>query len=553
MEQQRDPRVFEVCTLLARACRAVRFYPPNHPVTVQGMSALFHTLEATLGQRQSLRLEVSEGALGFEGATVYATDNLQDNIAFFMYRDGIRSLVFYAGVQFNEVMGLVSCLARARELDKAESDLVTVLWEQDFAFIQYEVVDPLLEGEDQEDDSIEEIKEGVRNTLQEVSSGGFAATLSPDQDPLAGLNLEIDEDAGLLSPGEAASLEIALETEPDMIQQFLLVLAEMLTANSAEAEVSGVANAVTGVLSSYLEWGEFASLAASIHMLRDFAALVPDHVALVDRVLEPLRSADRLRKPISGLDGPYSDRRSDVEQALLELGPAVRPTLVTLLIDADGQTARKTLLNVLTTADGIPMENVIPHLDDPRWFVVRNMVLLVGAAGDASAVGLLERTADHPDERVRREAVRALAGITDPRATWLVGRAIDDSAPSVRIPAARAYAASGAADARDRIMRHVTAKDFTTRSEAEVEALLEALGTVADDQAVPTLDDLWGGRAFLRSRPLHVRLAALKALGRLGSPKAQESLRRAARAGDEQIRRQATRCLAGAEHRVAAL
>lgn len=553
MEQHRDPGVFEVCTLLARACRAVRFYPPSHPVTIEGMSALFSALEATLAQRASLRLEVGETALGFEGATVYATENLQDNIAFYMYRDGIRSLVFYNGVQFDEVMGLVSCLARARELDKAESDLVTVLWEQDFSQIQYEVVDPLLEAEDADDDSMEDVREGVRTALTDASAQGFNATLAVDRDPLAALGAIEELDGSLLDQDDMARLETALESEPDMLQQFLVVLMEMLASNAGEAEMGGVANAVTGVLSSYLEWGEFAALASSVRMLREFFVSDPQQAALLEQILAPLTSEERLRKPIYSLDGPFRDKRGDVELMLLQLGSAVRPALLALLIDADGQTARKTLLNVLTAGDGVPLPVLVPHLDDPRWYVVRNVVILMGALTDPSVVDLLERTLSHPDERVRREAVRALAGTADPRAVRLVRQAIDDPAASVRIPAARAYAASGAPDARDRIMRHVTAKDFSARPEAEVEAFLEALGMVADDQTVPTLDELWGGRSFLRNRPQHVRLAALRALGHIGSPRAQESLRRAARAGDDQISRQAARCLAGADQRAVAL
>jgi HEAT repeat protein len=220
-----------------------------------------------------------------------------------------------------------------------------------------------------------------------------------------------------------------------------------------------------------------------------------------------------------------------------------------LLAESDGINARRALLNTLANS-GVPTHRIMTHLGDLRWYVVRNMVYLLGTLRDDTALPALERTLGHPDERVRREVVRTLGNLSAPRAAQLVELALSDPASSVRVLAAPAVARQRGPRAAAVLLEHVTAKDFAARPESEAQAFLEALGNVADDSAVSSLDVLWHSRLFLRSRPLHVRLGALGALSRIATPRARHSLERASRSSDRHVRGQAKKCLAEADRRV---
>lgn len=179
------------------------------------------------------------------------------------------------------------------------------------------------------------------------------------------------------------------------------------------------------------------------------------------------------------------------------------------------------------------------------------MVYLLGTIRDDTALLALERTFGHPDERVRREVVRALGNLSADRAAQLVERALSDPASSVRVLAARAIVRQRGSSAATVLLGHVAAKDFAARSESEVQAFLEALGDVADDSAVPCLDVLWESRLLARSRPTHVRVGALRALGCIATPRARQSLEHASRSSDNQICNQAKRSLVEADRKVA--
>ncbi|MFH2071781.1 MAG: HEAT repeat domain-containing protein, partial [Actinomycetota bacterium] len=69
---------------------------------------------------------------------------------------------------------------------------------------------------------------------------------------------------------------------------------------------------------------------------------------------------------------------------------------------------RKGLLTALQIVARQRPQGLLPHLADPRWFVVRNVAIALGTSRRADMAVHLEPVASHPDYRVRIEALRAL-------------------------------------------------------------------------------------------------------------------------------------------------
>jgi HEAT repeat protein len=77
-------------------------------------------------------------------------------------------------------------------------------------------------------------------------------------------------------------------------------------------------------------------------------------------------------------------------------------------------------------------------------------------------------------------------------------------------------------------------------------AFFEGYGTLCGDGGVPHLDSILNGKGFLgRREDAEIRACAAIALGRVGTPKAQESLRKAAAEKDIVVRNAVTRALRG--------
>ena len=52
-------------------------------------------------------------------------------------------------------------------------------------------------------------------------------------------------------------------------------------------------------------------------------------------------------------------------------------------------------------------------INDPRWYVVRNAVFVLGQVGGAEVVDLLQIAGRHPEPRVRRQVVQALGNVPE--------------------------------------------------------------------------------------------------------------------------------------------
>lgn len=146
--------------------------------------------------------------------------------------------------------------------------------------------------------------------------------------------------------------------------------------------------------------------------------------------------------------------------------------------------ARHILNNILVQMGRDIIPELIKRLKDKRWYMVRNVVKIIGEmrgeTGESQGVeDALKLPLSHPDSRVRKEAIRAVSMIKGKEAKGLIRNALNDSDNSV------------------------------------VELAAVSLGLLQDEDSVSMLIDLVD-----KSEEAGIKKEALRALGRIGSAKA---------------------------------
>ena len=198
------------------------------------------------------------------------------------------------------------------------------------------------------------------------------------------------------------------------------------------------------------------------------------------------------------------------------LGPlAIHPMLEQLAEEPD-MTTRKQIIDLLDSLAGDYIDELGQHVSDDRWYFVRNVVGLLGSTKSPGVVPYLERTIRHPDSRVRREVIRAAAGIADPRAVEvLIAGLSDDDGQNVQL-AARYLAATGERRTIRWLEQVALGEGSGNRdAPARVEAI-EALGRLGATESVTTLESIAGRRSILGGgRNRELRAAATSALVRI--------------------------------------
>lgn len=207
------------------------------------------------------------------------------------------------------------------------------------------------------------------------------------------------------------------------------------------------------------------------------------------RCIERLANREAVAALLHDLLELPADAAQPVHRLIELLGPVAVRHLVAALSEESDRSRRHALLDLLSSLGPA----VIPHatllLGDPRWFVVRNMIVLLRTVGDQTSVPQVRRCAEHPDLRVRLEAIKSLFSFDTQVPTELLAKAIDDPNPKV------------------------------------AEAAVALVGTYRITQGVAPLVALLR-RWDLFGRRRVVRLRALKVLGRLGDPTALPRLER---------------------------
>ncbi len=256
---------------------------------------------------------------------------------------------------------------------------------------------------------------------------------------------------------------------------------------------------------------------------------------LVAAIRGRLTTADALRL----LAEAPATHHDTLERLRPSLGLAQYETLLDLLATADQRATRRRLLEFLSGAT-IDLAPAVAHrLRDPRWFVQRNMLVLLERLGRVPAGLSLTPWTTHDDVRVRHEAVRLqlrlpgqrhaaiVAALADahPRVVHRGLVAVQDDCPAGVVARVAAIAAdAGATDD----LRQVA-----------VRALARCGGPAALDVLLRLTD---GGRTLLgrarlapRSPVMLTALAALAA-GWPGEARVQRLVRVAAASADDALR-----------------
>jgi HEAT repeat protein len=173
---------------------------------------------------------------------------------------------------------------------------------------------------------------------------------------------------------------------------------------------------------------------------------------------------------------------------LVLLGGYAMTPLLDALAEEPDMAGRKALVEILSEIAQPQMQVLAAHVSDPRWYFVRNVVSILGSTRSPEALAPLSRTIRHADARVRRESIRAVAGIRDRRAGELLVAVLhDEDAQNVGLAA-------------------------------------RYLGTLRVTAALPALAAVATGEGA-GSRETSARLEAIEALGRLGVPEAGKVLK----------------------------
>ena len=108
----------------------------------RSLEAVRDAFAAIWKHTDELDIQIVETQLKWEGRVVLDEgERTSDNMAWLLYKDGIRELKMLKGFEEDELGTFFNLLQRVRKATDEDDDLLTLMWEREFATLQYRYVD----------------------------------------------------------------------------------------------------------------------------------------------------------------------------------------------------------------------------------------------------------------------------------------------------------------------------------------------------------------------------------------------------------------------------
>ncbi|MDP9204267.1 MAG: HEAT repeat domain-containing protein [Gemmatimonadota bacterium] len=540
--------VTELLKAFVKAVRAHQLYLPNNPMHARSLEAVRDAFGAIWKHTDELELQVVETQLKWEGRVVLDEgDRTSDNMAWLLYKDGIRELKMLKGFEAEELGTFFNLLQSVRKATDEDDDLLTLMWEREFATLQYRYVDLTAEsGPGIESMERAEQKEKILSPAQ-VEAGLESTTSS-----LAKLD-DFDSTLYFLDDREVEYLqqEIKREFSTDLRPA---VIASLLDTFEAQKDPT-VREEICGLLDYFL------LILLSTAQYRNAAYLLREAGVTANRatdILEPqkqrLTQLGELMsdpKPFGQLlqaleDSPLRAPQMELDELFGILQPRALETILGW-IGRSNNSQLKMLLEVaasrLAASHSAELIRLIGSDDEA---VVLEAIRRAASLKSPAAVPALGKLLTVGEADLRVAAVTALTEIGSPGAMQMLERALVDEDREVRIVAVRAIGARNARAAVPRIEAAIKGKNLRESNLTEKMAFFEAFGLLSGDAGIPVLEGILHAKGFMGKRDdSELRACAAMALGKINTPKAMDSLSRAAGEKDVIVRNAVSRAIRG--------
>ncbi|MEW6720030.1 MAG: HEAT repeat domain-containing protein [Thermodesulfobacteriota bacterium] len=512
-------RVTQAVSELAKGMKSVSFYPDDHPLLIQAVTKILARFEEIPLPEEGLEIGITKNALLYKDIRLPGSGSgkaLVDLNRELYLRRAAR-IIFLPNLRADEIVSFLKVVVRDAEQVADAGGLEQALLGEKVSHIWANKVDY--------DRLTELLKEDAG--LPEVEP----EELPPDMigDMLPGTEIVAAPDG----TGEVVTIETLLariekENDPPAYRGHIVEFSRFLLSELPERKLGYATRAMT-IFARHIEFPpggsrEIAGLAAV--GIKELASdeLIDHYIAL-------------LKKP--GLRG-----RRETETVLAALGEkAVNPLLQTLAEEKD-LLVRKTIVSIVVRIGRIAVPVLLENLDDPRWYMVRNMVTILGSLDMPDLAPSIAATLSHKDLRVKKEAIKALARIEHPIAVTTLCDLCFFPEETVALSATAALSLKKDAQSVVALFRRATARKYIYPNYRLAHEAIDSLRSIGTDDAVTALEEILSMDTFWKTERFRsMKSHALRSISMIKGERAAGVLQKAIRSGDRFMRMEAERIL----------
>ena len=541
----------ELLRSFVKAMRAHQLYVPNNPVYKGAMDAVRAAFRRVWQETDEITLTFTESDVRWFGHPVLTQeDRTSDSLAWMFFKDGVRGVRLNEGFEADELIRLFGILERIRRESLDEDDLLTLLWQADFANLRYWYVEPDVEAVD----AIEgRDATATPPSVDAVRAAVEAAVEAPEEESLLGVVDLRDFDATLyfLNDAELDYLqrEIDREYRSDLRENVIAILLDIWEGQPSPTVREDISEITEGLLLLVLSAGRFRSAAylltetqVAVQRGKDVTPAQRDRLG---QLPERLSAPEPLSQLLQALDESTDlPPQQELNELFEQLRPAALETIFSSLPRLQNPRIQELLRRAADRLAGANTGEVVKLIGVADRAVALEAIRRAGALGTPAAVAPLARALGDPDTSFRRAAAQSLVSVGSAGALKALEPSIEDTDRDVRVIAVRALGGRAHRAVLPRVEAIVKDRALRGADLTEKMAFFEAYGAMCGDSGVGFLARILNGKPLFGKREgSELRACAAMALGQIGSPTAMEALRRSASDKDVVVRNAVNRAL----------
>jgi hypothetical protein len=517
-------------TTLLQTMKSYRLYEPNHPILSKFLDRLKRDFDRYFDEFDSLSFQIGEHRLIYRGKVVYESQDTKESLAFLFYKDGIREIRFYKGLEFAEIVDFLDIVRRSDLVNRLEDDLVTLLWEKDFAHITFTSIDDFLEGSNR---VIPETEEDLAKGLEYRGSSEEWFEEDEDESEAKGsTTIVVESLSAALNPSPGQSLVQACQLTPDEIEEItriahqeqqpeyvyvlindlveiLLHLGEDLDAY--ENMISYFEQIITSLLERGLV-GKAVTILENLNDVMESMVLKDKQIFALRRIFEISSSGQAVALIGKAMKGNGAVDKEPVHQYLQLLTKQAITPLCHLLGELESGKWRETVCNCLIKLCRDEIQPLTPFLSSPSPFLICHILYILRKIGHPSTLKYVGNLIAHEDLKVREEILQLLSKSGD-NGKGLVEKFLKDPLPGIRGKASLILARMAKIQAVKPLTEIILSEEFYKRDYDEKVSFFRALGETGSEEAIPILKKIAKKRRwFKRGKWDEMRLCATNVL-----------------------------------------
>ncbi|HRT25319.1 MAG TPA: hypothetical protein P5258_02080 [Candidatus Saccharicenans sp.] len=594
-EEKADPqavqKVKELVLSLANTISALKIFPPEHASAIHFRQDFISKLKTFLDNYQRLELSISEFGFYYQDKLVYQDEISSKSLPFFFFKDGLRLLAFYQGMDDEEISDFLDIIRTESAKPTDESDVVNALWLKDFPNLQYYAPEEFIESRILEERTESLSKRGLQVIPQELAGKVvdikvdrqqlFSGRLELRPEEKQAINAFVDEEVPELpenwqqnfafeaegaesgtgtgqvdQPANlAVKLPVSLQlTEEELSQlnrllernrklspeeEFINLMLEIMALEDNEKQFETNLNILEDFYLENIKSGHFnipIILNRKIKELRTLLASSPDdRPSQLDAFLArtaDLKILDEIRKLV---DNKVQLNYEALYEYLVQFEEAAVPFLAEMYEKVENQAFRNLVRGFFQEKMATDPGLVASQLDEQKPQLTSALIDLMEKQPAKKIIPYFTSFLAMSSRELKLKAVEALASFNDELANKILMAFMNDKDQEVRLKATTNLKFLGDTSRLGQLMAEVFTPKFRARSFEEKKALFEFLGRTKSEEAFKFLKKIFLKKSWRRSTT-ELKICAVAGLEKMGSKEAIDLLRRGEHFFNRQVR-----------------